>query len=318
MDGLVHYHKESTRSSQFVRKPIWTKLKDTEFDLFIAHARGASKGVGGPESNINNHPFTSHDRMLGMVHNGRIDDCEYNALKNKYEVRSGCDSEIILRIIEASGNNRLGGISEVFSLINHGHMAVAMGERTSCADRDLWLFRNEYRPLWVVDVRESLGQIMFVSEPSIWDDALSECENARGVIRSAKVIELPVEQIWHFSLSDSIRQPCLPARYAVEKSAVKGWEDDGVRHQIGKPSASDSVRTVLGADDKVDGGRMAGGLRLDMLNGSCDTLIDLVNNIRQFAEQKAVEESMSKAEFQRLIDELGNKRTELEEILGLI
>ena len=274
--------------------------------------------MGGPESNINNHPFTSADRTLGMVHNGRIDDCEYCVLKNKYEVRSGCDSEIILRIVEASGQDRLKGISEVFSLINHGHMAVAMGQRTSHTDRDLWLFRNEHRPLWVVDVRDSLGQIMFVSEPSIWDDALSQCDKAKGVVRAAKVIELPVEQIWHFRLADGIRQSLAPQRYAVEKGPAMAWEDDGSRHAIQTHGVESKVQTVLGADDRLDAGKVACGIRLDVLNASCDTLIDLVNNVRLFAEQKAVEESMTKADFQRLLRSLEDKRTELEEILGLI
>lgn len=226
--GETAYHKEPGRSSLFVKKDVWRKIAKFNPNLLLTHARAASKGVGEPECNKNNHPFVNVDKSLALVHNGRIEDYEYKALKLKYEVHSECDSEILLRIFENSKMrpweheyaDRLGGISDIFSFVSEGHMAVAIGER--CKGKNLlWLFRNCHRPLWVVDVRDVLGQIFFVSEPRIWEDAVCE-SGCRYISRTQKLIELPTEEIWFF-IADDENIPVLQ-RYEVEKSEdPKPW-----------------------------------------------------------------------------------------------
>lgn len=317
-DGSVVYHKEPTRSSVFVRKPAWRELAGRKFDLMIVHARGASSGVGLPAENQNNHPFASPDRSVALVHNGRVDDCEYGVLRQKYMVNSDCDSEILLRIL-LSREGRLDGISDIFSLINHGHMAVAVGERKDERSRVLHLFRNQHRPLWVIDLRDKLGQVFFVSEPGIWHDALFGCQSAKGLIKSAKVIEVPPEQIWVVESDQRSRSGPKVVKYEVERGDSLAWESDGQEVPVKTSEANFAVKTLLGDDDRVTA--QSGchpTLRVDSLNHACDTLIDTVNNIRQSAELMAQGGSISQGEFEQILDELDQKRREMEDLCAVI
>lgn len=321
--GEVYYHKEPTRSGLFVRKAVWSALRDRQTDVMIVHARGASKGVGLPSDNGNNHPFTSSDRSLALVHNGRIDDCEYSVLKKKYAVKTDCDSEILIRIIQAAeadqSRNRLGGISDVFGLINHGHMAVAVAERVSADERSLWLFRNQHRPLWLVDLRSQLGQIFFMSEPAIWQEALSSCPIAKSAIDSVKVVELPPYEIWEFNIDQSQRVCSHVVRYMVQKGKERPWEMQGPIVPLRQVDPPFLVHTMLDDDDLIDQERYScdSGLRLDLLNDRCDSLIDAVNDVRQASEAMTQDGLLSKDGFDCIVSSLDGKLRELEELVSL-
>lgn len=259
-NGVVYYHKEPIRSSYFVKTDIWNQAGHAPLDLMLAHARGASKGFGEPYKNINNHPFVSTSKSLALVHNGRIEDHEYTSLKEKYEVRSGCDSEILLRILEGRDKSedhselgdlenlhRMAGIKDIYSLINDGHMAVAVGERLEDGARLLWLFRNRHRPLWVSDMRVTLGQIFFVSEPSIWEDSVAEM-NCPRYFKKQKLIEIPEEEVWYLKYSD---KSLSVNRFEVCKDGSAPWTFDGVRKPIPNYTYSHKVITKLGTQDEV-------------------------------------------------------------------
>lgn len=331
-DGVVVYHKEPTRTREFVKKNVWKDLSKYDCNMILCHARGASKGVGEPSINSNNHPFISQDKSLCLIHNGRVDDVEYNSLKQKYIVKSNCDSEILLRILENSSfiekpdevmpPEITSGIMNVFSLINEGHMAVAVGKRGNNGERWLWLFRNMYRPLWVVDTRDSLGQLFFISEPSIWEDALRECSTLKGFSRSQKLIEIPEGQIWCFKIdSESIHANSF-LKYEVIKSEIKPWLFDGIKHEIKQVDTSIKFISELDEFDRLKKTEsqivIPSNLRLDVLDRKCDQIIDVVNNIRQYAEQLAQENSITSLEFEELLADLESKRKELEEISSII
>ena len=176
-------------------------------DILLTHARGASPGVGTPFVNSNNHPFVNSDRSIGLIHNGRISDSQYKILKKKYEVTSGCDSEVLLRIFEHahlnSNKNDTSGFLNIWSQVVEAHMAIAVGEKTGKHDRRLWISRNEHRPAWIVDLRKQLGQLFFVSTPEIWFEALGKCPALGCYVKSnIKMVELPTEEIWRFKLTE--------------------------------------------------------------------------------------------------------------------
>lgn len=214
IDGdTVYSHKQPLRSSQYIKTDNWKSLRDKNCQLLIAHARGASQGR--PEDNRNNHPFLNQERTVALIHNGRIPENEYANLAHHYRLESGCDSEIILRIIlgvnreeavkkfpdeDASVAERLFGIKEVFSLINQGHMATAIAENDK--HKKLWLFRNKHRPLWLIDTRDSLGQIWFCSTPEIWSAVVGSMPELRRVPNFSrhKIYPLAPSEAWMFSL----------------------------------------------------------------------------------------------------------------------
>lgn len=211
-NGKIMFHKEATKSSLFVKTPAWKQVGELNPDLLIVHARATSMGLAN--TNKNNHPFVSTDMSIALVHNGTIPLPEYEALVKKYAVNSKCDSEVILRIFEAAEDiedseyddhgdkdvaKRLRGFRDIWSQIIRGQMAVGIGERLSEGGRRLWLFRNKGRTLWLIDLRNSLGQIFFCSAPEIWSKAVESCVESRSYIKKkTKLIDIPDEEIWMF------------------------------------------------------------------------------------------------------------------------
>ena len=125
-EGKVYYHKEPIKSSEFIQKDFWKKVRRSKINLLLAHARATSKGNGHAKTNLNNHPFVSSDKRIGMVHNGSIDEAGF--LMEKFQCQSDTDSEVILRIFEngleekfeieslpAKISERIGGIKDVWS-----------------------------------------------------------------------------------------------------------------------------------------------------------------------------------------------------------
>jgi len=227
-NGKVLYHKEPVRSSKFIKNEIWKQVFNLNPNLMLAHARRVTKGMGQPSFNENNHPFTSTDRSKGLIHNGKINESEYLTLKEQYQLNSDCDSELLLRIFEAgeascdsseSEVRSLFGINRIHSVVNEAQMAVAIGERHD-EDRNLWLFRNEHRPLWIADVRESLGQIFFVSEPSVWEKALYEC-NIRCSLVFKSLIEVSTNEIWLFKITKANHIPEDVKKYKIHKENLE-------------------------------------------------------------------------------------------------
>ncbi len=211
----IIYHKEPTKSSEFVKySTVWRRVKKFHPNLLLLHARAATPGVGTPSFNKNNHPFVSRDMSLSIVHNGKVP--EYNSLRDKFKTFSNCDSEILLRIIMSQTKpidgfeqvidtehkrKRLAGIRKIWSLADAAHMAVAVGEFLPDGTRHLWLWRNHHRPLWIADMRDTLGQVFFFSCPTIWYDALRDCQEVRQFLtKQQKLIEIPTEQVWFFEI----------------------------------------------------------------------------------------------------------------------
>ena len=206
----VSTHKEPTKSSLFTKSNIWNNLKKIKFDVLITHARGASKGYGDPQNNENNHPFVNENNSIALIHNGKLEEQEYECLKKKYKINTECDSEILLRIFECElkedtkyQESRINAFHSIFSVINHGHMAVAISEIFD-GFSNLWLFRNKHRPLWIVDLRDALGQIFFFSDPQLWIQMLEDLnQDAKMFLGKQIFTQIAPEQIYHFNLQEN-------------------------------------------------------------------------------------------------------------------
>ena len=300
-------------------------------NLLLVHARGASKGMGEPNVNKNNHPFVSSDYSLGLVHNGTLDETEYKFLKTRYAVQSHCDSEMLLRIFEsgelqnrkylkdnfaeASNSKRLSGIKDIFSLITEGHMAVAAGERGSQDERMLWLFRNKHRPLWVIDMRAYLGQIFFVSEPSIWDSAIYECSGIKNIIKTQKLIELPVEEVWFFKTCE---QDINVQKYEVVKESKNTLTHDGKFFNLIKKNHQFKVVTQLSESDQLLKTQRTFPEIISQPNSSlndvyvrvykkCDELVSLIEGIKSNSYNLKEEGSVSCQDMEELFQELDHQ-----------
>jgi hypothetical protein len=301
-DGKIVYHKEPIEATKFVKKPIWTKAIQSNPDVFLLHARDATPGVGNASINKNNHPFVNSDYSVGLIHNGRIPESEYSLLTKKYNVISTCDSEILLRIFEAGKSydeedietelldngrdqaSRLMGIRDIWSSVSVGSrrsMAVAIGERLPEGHRRLWLFRNHLRTLWLVDLREALGQYFFVSTDDIWQEAIQSLPEVQNFLRKSKkrMIEIPTDEAW--VLETSPEEPIVTDenfhRYSIEKVGIHEWEHQGSPIRIPLERPITDIVGELGTNEEVRDLHF----NSEFLEVEPQKLIDLCQNIQQ-------------------------------------
>lgn len=205
-NGQVLYQKEPIPATEFIQRPMWKYLSTANPSLMIAHCREPTMtgGLGSPKTNKNNHPHVADSMTLALVHNGKVE--EYQALKSaayKGTTVSECDSEMILRIFERGERfineekflaerfpkivekdiaHRIYGIEQIFQRLNNGAMAVAIAERQKGGRHSLWLFRDDKRPMHMIDLRTSLGQVWFCSTVQIWRDAVEACPEAKAFL----------------------------------------------------------------------------------------------------------------------------------------
>lgn len=339
-DGKIIFHKEPIKSSLLIKKEIWRRTSRLNLNLLLVHARQASQGVGEPNSNKNNHPFVSNNRYIGLVHNGRITDAEYQSLKTKYETFSECDSEILLRVFEAAERYgkqakadfpdlsshiaaRFCGLRDIFSLVNYGHMAVAIGERHENA-RYLWLFRNMHRSLWIVDMREELGQVFFCSTPEIWQDAVRACDNLHNIIgRSHKLIEVPPEEIWFFKITNDNPNVQKVQRYDVARdNDLRIWHYDGERVNINRKSPEVEVISKLDNNELVVKGERPETIAqiYDMreFKIKMERLVDKIRSIETQTEILTQEQSITVGDFNQLLESLDIHDRDLEGTLKML
>ena len=193
----IIFHKEPVKSSSFcLNNQYWKVLKNMSANLLIAHARGASADYGDPSFNINNHPFLNYNKNIALVHNGKIDKNDYDFLKRFFKLKSECDSELYLKFIE---NNIIQGIQDIWSYLYDSHMAIAIAQHVNQDNKNLYLFKNKYRSLWMVDLRYHLNQIFFVSTKQIWEKSVKKLS-----LNNVKFIEVNPNELYHINLKNNV------------------------------------------------------------------------------------------------------------------
>jgi len=265
--GAIYYDKCPIKSTEYIGSEAWKKYSKIEHNLFIGHCRASSIN-GSEKQNRNNHPHCSNDRRIAMVHNGKIS--EYHALKARYDHTTECYSEILLRMFEHSETSteensmkksypampsriayRMFGVKEIFSRINFDHaMAVAIAERHDDGSRSLWLFRDEKRPLCIIDLMDVLGQVFFCSTPEIFRAAYEDAPLAKSLIpQDQPVIEFPSMQVWYMGLDPLTKFDFK--KYAINKKKSYDYVDDNknVNKQLSKVKKP-KIKVVTRLNDK--------------------------------------------------------------------
>lgn len=359
-NGRVFYHKEPIKSSEFIKKDFWKKVRRPKINLLLAHARATSKGNGHASTNSNNHPFVSLDRRIGMVHNGTIEEATF--LSKKYQCFSETDSEVILRIFEKGMedkmeleeipdriSHRLGGIKDIWSTITEGAMAVALGEREDDSQRNLFLFRNDQRPLWLADLRDGLGQVFFFSSPDIWYRAMGACsEGVKALVKDQKLIEIPPNEVWVLHVDDanpSVGHSGQFYRFEMDvKNTGKNWDEDDF-FQMQPPKSKVSVVTELLEDEELkpqnalvvapnlppkphhksrNTDRYQEPFNMDYDHGGtehealCDEIIKLVQNIKTTTTNSCLEGTVPAQLYQSVLESLLTTKTDLQGTLHLV
>ena len=108
------------------------------------------------------------------MHNGVLSDHEFVCERRGLELRSDCDSEAILRLIEAARTPPL-GLAEALRDLS-GSMAVALYDARSDVT---YLARNEGRPLWLMRLVHD-RRWFFASTAEILLEALTDVFGKRA------------------------------------------------------------------------------------------------------------------------------------------
>jgi hypothetical protein len=339
----IIYHKEPIKVSEFIIGDMWKKIKNINPDLLLMHTRAASYGVGSPKINKNNHPFVSKDFTTALIHNGRIPDVEYGQLKKQYDVESDCDSEMFLRVFE-HGKEPIDGIKDIWTYMHRSHMAVAIGEHLG-QDRRLWLFRNTHRPLWLTDMRDTLGQIFFFSHPDIWDEATGACESVWDYIGKVKLYNLTTEMVWCFDLNAAGKIDLHKFKICIKDNVP--WQTKE-KMKIKESDSNVEVITGLDEDEEVlnakkpvivtppsnslyNGSSLYGGLHNNLFIDTSDNKKNLeelevqikevevlLANIKTTAENLAWEGTMDSQDFTEIFSSLETVSTELQGTMRLL
>lgn len=338
-NSKIYYHKQAIRSSYYVNCEFWRDLQKVNLDSLIVHSRAASKGPFHALANQNNHPFVADNHQIAIAHNGCLDEAEF--LKEKYEIQSDTDSEYLLRIYENSliADSdlqiedvpedvicRLRGIKDIWSVINTGAMAVAVGERIDDYSRSLFLFRNEKRPLWVADMREALGQIFFFSSPDIWYDTICSNSEIKALCGSTqKIIEVPSHQIWYFKIDkdNPVVSDNNKFKFKVNVGDSKKWNKGkylNIKHSVPTVpivTKNDVNRHFLGNKNKttIDNSSV---IRKTSHVVLCNKICQLSDNIVALADKKLSKHSINVTDYTNLLFYLDQTKKNLESTLHML
>lgn len=143
------------------RNPFWNALLRQRCCSVIGHVRWSTSG--SPSVNANNHPFVgkANGVAFSVVHNGIILNPLDAADRLGVNLTTDCDSEVIEKMISATGSIPLGLRRCLMEL--RGSMALAAVEHRTGT---VWLARDAHRPLWVARLRDRRRMIL-ASTPQI-------------------------------------------------------------------------------------------------------------------------------------------------------
>lgn len=215
----VLYYKKPIPAIEFVNLAEYKAIWQNNINLGLFHCRAASAGVGIPAYNENNHPFVSRCLKKAVIHNGVINKNEYETLKYHYEVETECDSELFLRILEQD-EDFLDKVKNFLMHSKNSHYAVAYGEVEEDF-RKLHLFRNEHRPLIVVDLREELNQIFFCSTTAIFFESVDVIKKR---IKNYRFYELPKNGYIELSLHNNFSIELSEYNFSLKETPDKSFD----------------------------------------------------------------------------------------------
>lgn len=167
--------KAPLKASTFVEtNAIWRRLRRQRCSVVLGHVRAATHGDPHELGNdpdetggINNHPHWSDD--LYLVHNGILP--RYREIADRYSVtmRSNCDSEVLLRVIEKAPSPAEG----MAACLREEPGAIGLFD---ARHKTLYLGRSAGRPLWFCRLRQD-RRVLIASTAAI---ILSALKSALG------------------------------------------------------------------------------------------------------------------------------------------
>jgi len=176
--GAVVIDKAPLPAADFVEhSATWKRLRRA--NIVLGHCRLSTSG--SPAMNINNHPHASDDSRFFLIHNGIVPQHEAIADLHCLKLQTACDTEVLLRLIEAAPRP-VDGLADCLRACGSvgGSMAVAVLDAKL---RTVWLCRDSDRPLWLCKIKQK-SPWFFGSTPEI---LLTALEQTHGRDASRKI-----------------------------------------------------------------------------------------------------------------------------------
>jgi len=147
-----------------VASPVITRWKGYRrhlptADLMIGHTRDATSGPA--QINKNNHPHCSKHLANILIHNGVIWESHH-----EYSCRSECDTEVLLRMIEALG------MKEACKKMANFHFSMFAWLDLVPEEKVIYAYRDEITPCGYIDLTFSIGGIVIASTVEVVKYAL--------------------------------------------------------------------------------------------------------------------------------------------------
>jgi predicted glutamine amidotransferase len=173
VDGKFVTDKRDTGAGDFVKlQKSWRNLRYSSKIALIGHTRQATSG--SPARNENNHPFTGP--RYSVAHNGGVGAHDRVAAALGYRLRSECDSELLLHLLEDEQDIDR-GVARVFTEVDRlSWMAVCVLEREKGV---VHLFRDNNSPCVLVSIPR-WNATVFCSTKEIIADALTDVLGTRA------------------------------------------------------------------------------------------------------------------------------------------
>lgn len=163
----VLMEKAPVPAEQFIKDhQDFRSLRHHRARLIVGHCRWAT--AGEPVVNRNNHPHVGSGFYL--CHNGIISAYHEIAQRHSLTLKTDCDSEVLLRLLEVAEDPVTGLLTCMEECERaDGTMAVAvLDEEHKC----IWLARDDQRPLWFARLMD--GRAFFASTHKILVTGLRE------------------------------------------------------------------------------------------------------------------------------------------------
>jgi len=219
------YEKRPTPAEDLIqRSPRWKGLRFNPGSLYLLHTRAATDG--DPNDNVNNHPHMGEHSV--MIHNGMIWGHEAIATQYGLDMKTDCDSEVLLRLAEIMDDIKE-GLKFMYETAGDSHGTDSIA--TAFVDRRdptrILLSRNSGCPCYIYKSKR-FGCTFFVSTEDIFERALEMLYKTK----SPKIIGAKSENVdtnWLYSLYDdgSVNKEFLvkPSSY-YSRPATADYDDN--------------------------------------------------------------------------------------------
>lgn len=206
-DHYVYEKRPIPAENLIQRSPRWKSLRYHPGTLYLLHTRAATEG--DPNENVNNHPHIGQHSV--MVHNGCIFNYEAIMKAEGLELRSDCDSEVLLRLTETQDCIEE-GLCHMFRTV-HDHtltasMAIAVVDRRQ--PNKILCTRNSSNPLYLYRC-EKFNCTFFVSTEQIFEYALKLLYK----VDDPKVIGAKVQTVEPHWLYELLEDGTITSRHLI-------------------------------------------------------------------------------------------------------